>query len=58
MGFFNWIKTNWASTEYKIEGNMKDLQEIYDLFYKFKKVRKSHLMSLQIKNGKAILYGL
>ena len=28
---------NWAQTEYKIEGNLKDLQEIYELFCKFDK---------------------
>lgn len=49
MGFFNWIKTNWASTEYKIEGNMKDLQEIYDLFYKFKKGEKKSFDELADK---------
>lgn len=49
MGFFDWIKTNWASTEYKIEGNMKDLQEIYDLFYKFKKGEKKSFDELADK---------
>ena len=28
---------NWASTDYKIEGNSKDLQEIFELFCKFDK---------------------
>lgn len=37
MGFCNLIMTKWASTEYKIEGNLKDLQEIYELFCKFDK---------------------
>ena len=49
MGFFDWIKTNWASTKYKIEGNMKDLQEIYDLFYKFKKGEKKSFDELADK---------
>ena len=52
------IMANWAQTEYEIEGNLKDLQEIYELFCKFDKGERKPFDELTAKNGKAILYGL
>lgn len=49
---------SWASTDYKIEGNSKDLQEISNFSASLTRAKESHLMSIQIKSGKEILYGL